>query len=60
MCSYWLFKNDIFGNLKVSGTIKIKPRPLSEKDWSKFSEFFHCSLEFDIRMPFEKEFSTYF
>ena len=51
---------NIFGDLKALETIKMKSRPLYEKAWSKFRDFFPCSLEFDTRIPSEEEFSTYF
>ena len=38
----------------------MKSQPLYEKAWSKFRDFFPCSLEFDTRMPSEEQFSTYF
>ena len=51
---------NIFGDLKALETIKMKSPPLHEKAWSKFRDFFFCSLEFDTRIPSEEEFSTYF
>ena len=53
-------KINIFWDLKALETIKMKSRPLYEKAWSKFRDFFPCSLEFDTRIPSEEEFSTYF
>ena len=51
---------NIFGDIEAFETIKVKSRPLYEKAWLKFREFFPCSLDFDTRMPSEEEFSTYF